>query len=116
MAKTKKTRNPLVCEITEEEKADYGRMLADTVKKLETQEADKKTIMKTLGAEVDETKKIIRKLTDTITTGKEVRMVECEIVYNSKDGTVIASRLDTGEVYSRREMTEDERQGNFLEE
>jgi hypothetical protein len=62
-----------------------------------------KTVLKDMETEV-------RRLSNSVRDGAELRTVQCERRCNYSTGRVQDVRIDTGEVLSERDMTEDERQ------
>jgi hypothetical protein len=114
MAKTFK--DYLECDLTAAELAERSKQAADTQLKLRETETEKKRIDQKLGSEIKLLQQEVDRLATIVSKGKERRDVECtsEIDWNSFRIRYI--RLDTGEVYRERDLTEDERQSNLFNE
>lgn len=105
----------LLCELSDEERRDYGIKLAVTLDDIEKVETEKKASndhfknrIAGLAANADELKR-------TVATGKEWREVECEVELckpDSEHKQIV--RLDTFEVIATEWMTSDEMQPSLL--
>ena len=106
----------LSCVLTEDERHLRGNELAAAMKGHYALELEKKNFnaeWKDRKTESDET---IQRLTDAVTTGKELRDVECRQVPDWKDKMVIVFRIDTGERLFSRPMEANELQSGMFED
>lgn len=106
----RKITKPLSVRLTDEDVLKYGREAARAVADRESIENDFDSIKKDYKARIDEQSAIVAKLSPRIHSSQETRDVVCEEVKNWTDGTVVVTRLDTGEVTESRPMREDEKQ------
>lgn len=124
MAKDKKSQNTLVkkdterlgCRLTDEERLEFSDMMADAQQALEAAEANKKSLVKQLNAEIEQAKARRDKLTNIVASRTEYREINIEIHFNYDTGKVSKIRTDTGELYQERPMTEKEKQRSLLDE
>jgi hypothetical protein len=114
MAKTFK--DYLECDLTAAELAERSKAAADTQLKLRETETEKKRIDQKLGSEIKLLQQEVDRLATIVSKGKERRDVECTSEIDWDSFRIRYIRLDTGEVYRERELTEDERQSNFFDE
>lgn len=105
-----KTTRKLPVQLTEEEIQQRSQALAGNLKKTDVLKEEKKASTSEFKARIDACNDITKKLAEIITSGKEDRDVECEMIKDFKRNTVTITRTDTGEVVDERPMTEDERQ------
>lgn len=110
MLLTRQTSEILTCNLTPEEHRERGRQLAEALEAVDKETVDQKAEkeamkdrLEHLQAECDRLGKIVRE-------EKEDRSVNVRIDYSDADGMVYKYRLDTGEMFASRKMTDDERQ------
>jgi len=109
--KTQKIRvtKPMPVKLTDAEVLKYGRDAARAVSDRTRIEAEFESVKSDYKAKINEQSAIIGKLSPRIHSGIETRDVECEDVKNWTKGTVVVTRLDTGEIVESRPMREDEK-------
>ena len=100
---------PLSVRLTDEEVLKYGRDAARAMADGLSIEKQFESVKKDYKARLDEQASIVSKLSPRIHSGIETRDVECEEIKNWTKGTVVVTRLDTGEIVESRPMREDEK-------
>lgn len=108
--KTVITSRDLPCVLTDDEKRDYGRKLADLEHNKEQVEKDKKASSDLFKDQLSAVDAGIRRLVTFIRDGIERRAVECEWVYYWQSLSKELVRKDTNEVIEREVIGHDERQ------
>lgn len=108
---SKPTKETLMCQLTDQERREYGIQLATTLGDMENVEAEKKKEMDhfkdRLGGLQARADELSRKVRD----GKEWRSVDCVIRYSQPDKEhKQVVRLDTGEVVRTALMSQEDRQ------
>jgi len=101
---TTKTSRNLPCVLTDIEKLEYGRRLADSENELETIEAEKKSAVDGFTERTSAVAVEIRRLVSCIRDGIERREVECEWIYHWETFTKQLVRQDTGEIIQSDSM------------
>lgn len=102
---------PLICELTDSERRDYGIQLATTLGDIYSLEVEKKRMNDSLKDRMGGLQAKADSLRTLVETGQEFREVECETrlgVPDDKHKQIV--RIDTGEVVSTEEMTDDDKQ------
>ena len=107
---TTKTTRDLMVTLTDDEKREYGRKLADLEHDREAVETEKKAAADGFKERLSAIQVGIGRLVSTIRDGVERREVECEWVFYWDSLTKELSRADTGEVIERAVIGPDERQ------
>lgn len=110
-----KVTEDLSCELTQVEWDNRARELAEANKEVARKEANKKSVTKELGHDVDLAKAKQNKLADVVSTRFEQREITVEVTSDFEAGFVIRRRTDTNVEIGRREMTTLERQGSLLD-
>lgn len=110
---TTKTVRNLMCELTNDEKREYGRKLADLEHDKDIVEADKKASADSFKEKLSAIDAGISRLVGPIRDGVERRDVECEWVYHWETFAKDLVRCDTGEVVITEAITPRERQLGF---
>lgn len=100
----------LKCILTEKEKVDHAASLSDLISKEIELEGRKKSIAKTIGAEIDALKLNYREISTAIQQGYEFRDVECYMEHDYGKGVKHKVRSDTGEVVLTQDLTDFDRQ------
>jgi hypothetical protein len=100
----------LPVELTQKELLQKGQLAAKGVDELKEIEAEKAASSKRFGELVKDKRSLLDKLAHEITTGEEVRPVECFWKQNWREHTMVLYRGDTGDNVYERSMTEAERQ------
>lgn len=88
----------LECMLTNEEKLNYSKELAEAVSARTRAEENLKSVQTQIKAEITACDGKINGLANKIETGKEYRFVECEILYDFKKKTKKWKRSDTGQI------------------
>lgn len=110
----KRSVQKVAVKLTDEELLRYGKALAQTesdLKALEGEHDARKSLMKQELAEIGARRSMLSGL---VSSGEEVRDVECEDVFTYSDRKVARVRVDTGEIIFERPMTAEESQRSFL--
>lgn len=100
--------------LTETEIKDQSRKLADKARELGRLEEDKKRAGSSIGAQIKAARADMDHLSELVTTGYEIREVECRVFYHTprpKHKCIV--RNDTGEIVSEEIMSFDEMQLNL---
>ena len=100
----------LLCKLSEKELARAGKDLADNMDKIEAIEQQKKTADDGFKKDIGLLEEVTTTLRGMLKSGAQEREVKCEQVTDYRNGEVRIKRLDTGEVYSKRNMTKEESQ------
>lgn len=98
----------LPVDLTEMERIQYARQLAQEFAKYDMIEADKKDATARLGKLLKEQRALLDDITERVNTGKEFRQVECEILFDFQKRMVETYRNDTHQLVASRPMTKDE--------
>jgi len=107
----KKTICRLRCLLTDEEKINVGRQLAEATNDLEEIEEDKKQVVADFKAKSTAAEALISSLGNKLRSGYEFRDVSCFINFDQPEkGQKQTVRSDTGEVVSTEIMSEEEKQ------
>lgn len=91
--------------LTDQERNDYARALAEEVKNLDDAEENKKEVTKTLGDAIKAQKLVVNALTRKVTNGVEYREISCTILRDLRNRVILTERDDTMEIIDRRPMT-----------
>ena len=100
----------LPCKLSEKELARAGKDLADNMDKIEAIEQQKKTADDGFKKDIGLLEEVTTTLRGMLKSGAQEREVKCEQITDYRNGEVRIKRLDTGEVYSKRNMTKEESQ------
>lgn len=95
--------------LTASEKAVWREKLTNTLDEIDETTIKKDAAMEKFKDELKSMEGTVGNLRRELRVG-ELRDVDCERVYDFKNGDVTETRLDTGEVLSKRKVTEFERQ------
>ena len=101
--------------LTNEQLLRRGESLARAIEEqteIADEHAERRKDMKN---EADEAQVTVNKLAHIVRTGIEQKDVDCVRIYDYHLGTVTERRLDTMDVLTTREMTDDERQRTLWE-
>ena len=98
----------LPVKLTQDEVGQRARLLASSLDKLYTLEADRKLYSAKINQAVKEIRVTLGELNNTVKTGTELRDVECYEVPSAHRFTVDIIRCDTNEWAGSRKMTGDE--------
>jgi len=120
MTKAQKITRMLPVELTQEEMLARGRELAAVSGQLgaahadlDTQSEDWKETKKALQNAIEHLEQELRDLAQIVRSGAEDRSVECYQTRNEATGTMEVRRVDTGELVSTRQLSEDEKQATL---
>ena len=108
--KTVPFETSLKCELTESELLTKGASMADAQEQLANFENEAKTVAGQFKAKIDEQKARLASLASTVRSKAEYRAVKCRRNMFYDTGMVQEVRLDTMEIITTREMTENEKQ------
>ncbi len=88
----------LECALTNPEKLDYSKDLAENINRKARAEDSLKAYKSQAKSEIEGHEAKINLLSQKISSGMEYRMVECSIEYDWNNKTRTWVRLDTGEI------------------
>jgi hypothetical protein len=108
--KTVKFEDTLKCLLTDEELQAKGAQLADAIDEVTRLNDEFAGVKQQFKAKIDGATARSSGLASTIRSKAEYRPVMCERVFDFKNSTVVERRLDTLQITSRRDMTNDDRQ------
>jgi len=100
----------LPCSLTNEELADRSQQLAGAVTRVERAKDAKKSLDAQLTSEIKLHEAKRNELSSTVSTGKEYREVTVEVRFDFEKGIREELRLDTGEIFTERPLSDDEKQ------
>jgi hypothetical protein len=100
----------LPCKLTEKEKSKMGEDLENNMTKIEAIESAKKTADAGFKEDIGLLEEAQALLRGMIRTGTQDREVKCEQETDYRAGEIRVRRLDTGDVFSKRNMTKEETQ------
>jgi len=106
----------LKCEFTKEEVQELGSKLARKHLEIVDLKNQKAAVTSRYGGSIKIAETEAASLSEKIRNGYEFRDVEYRKQMLPETAEVAFIRLDTGEIYRTRNMTEDERQANLFEE
>ena len=110
MNKKNESTEQLKCFLTDKEKLDMGKSLAETLAKKSGFERELNSLKKQFGSKIEMCDSQIASLQELINVGYEFRSVKIEILFDFDKGVVETTRIDTFEVIEIRPMTANERQ------
>lgn len=110
MSDSKKCVEELPCQLTEDEMLERSRKLAGLHQQQLEIEDKKKQAMNEFTARLKKVAGDIHYTSNVISSGKEVRNVECRLDYFWNEGKKVMIRLDTGEIVSDEVIPDYERQ------
>lgn len=116
MIKNEPFMKSLKCRLTENEKAEIGRLVVELVSKKEAVEYEKAATASQYGGKLKDIWKDIIEKSRTHREGFEYREVECFTEFSWTTGVAKVIRSDTYEMVSSRTITDDERQIHIDEE
>lgn len=105
-----KEKQYLECVLTAEELRQCARELADACQRKASIEDQLATFKAQKKAEITQCDGDINKNTVLVSSGKEMRMVECEVELDFDSGKCTVTRLDNGLIVHERPLTSDEKQ------
>lgn len=100
----------LPVDLTDSEKIDFGRRLAELGYEISGIEERKASIAKQLGEDIKALEQQANTVGACIRSGTERREIPVETQADDERCEIIKLRIDTGEILSRRAMTPEERQ------
>lgn len=120
--KTLNVRNPLKpvperlpCRLTRDERYTkierrlaLERTLDELNARIEEVKAQAKVEISEIKEEVHQVTEEMRAIREQVVSGEETRLVDCQILEDLNEGCIYIFRLDTGEVFSRKDMHPDE--------
>lgn len=99
--------------LSEESKAAVATELASAIQEIESLDGEKKSVVAEYNGRVKVVQQRIHTLSYKVTSGEEMRSVDCELKLNYTKLIATLVRLDTQEVVNDRPMTDEERQMTF---
>lgn len=102
--------NALPCDLTHEERLEFGDKLSEHEQLHEHFSEKKKAEAKKLAEVIGGHKAEIRRISQCLKSKTVERAVDCIELYVDKSNEVVVVRLDTEKVVARRAMTAEERQ------
>lgn len=105
----------LRCDLTDEEIRKRGEELANQHQRIAELEEHKRQVAKEFKGKIDEHRTTANDLAKEIAQRATYREVETKLWLDIDAGMAELVRLDTGEVYHRRPLRPDERQGRLFE-
>lgn len=99
--------------LSEMEKIEYARQLAQEVAKYDLIETDKKDTTARLGKMLKEQRATLDDIAERVNTGREYREVEVEILFDFQQKMVEVKRTDTYDLVEKRPMTKVEYQAHM---
>jgi hypothetical protein len=105
----------LPVKLTEPEIVGLAREAAEKQQRLEALEQEKKSTSASYKAQIEGERTLLKHLASVITSGTDMRSVECREVRDHRRGTVAHVRQDTGETIILRPMTAEERQTELFD-
>jgi hypothetical protein len=106
----KKTSLSLECVLTDEEKLNCSKLQNDAINLKTQAEAELKSFSTQKKAEIASADAVIALYYQKISTGKEYRMIPCEIRYDFDKKEKLFIRTDTGEIAKQDIISESELQ------
>lgn len=100
----------LDCILTDDEQRDRGRQLADALADVAQFHAEQKSAKETAKDRLETLQGECNRLARIVRAGHETRPVRVQIVHDDRRLMVDKVRLDTGETFASRTMTESEKQ------
>ena len=115
MERNPKSKELLECVLTQEEFKEASQKLAKETQRKNSLEDSKKSVTSKYKADIDACIAEANRLGGIVSTGKEMREVECEMRYNCpSDGIKSLFRVDNGELVRESVMSIDEKQDLFI--
>ena len=106
---------PIECVLSNEDKLNYSRDLANAISKMKRAQDRSKSFSAQIKAEIQAYDATINLLSEKINAGKEFRDVECRIEYDWDKKTKSWFRIDTGEIVAEDIITEKELQEELID-
>lgn len=103
----------LPCKLTEKERMDKAKLLAQSVTEKSEAEDQRKAMASDYKAKIDGMEAQIQRLSGHVTTGMESRRVDCVWEFDLDRKTKFLIRTDTGETVSQARLTQDELQAKL---
>ena len=110
---TKQRTEFLKCELTREEVEEAANKLATEIDSLTSLEEELKSVKADFKAQVEKSNAQVLMLTGLVRNKWQYRHIECDVLYDYTEQTVIVTRKDTGEVTEERAMSLGEKQMSF---
>lgn len=101
---------------TEDEKKELAQSMAQNVIRARDLEEEKKAITSQYASQINEATAKANAAAQKLESGFEMRMIDCENIYDYGEKTVTTIRLDIGEVARERAMTNAELQQDMFEQ
>ncbi len=110
MIRRKEMKRLLRVELTEKEKLELGKNIADRLQAAAELQSNLDTVRKEIQADIQAAEAECASAAAKLRSGYETRPVPCQMTTDYDIGSVTVTREDTNEVIERRELRDDERQ------
>lgn len=100
----------LPCAVDDKGVNRLALLAAEIAGRLISLQIRKKAEAKLIASEIAEAEEALHNIHGSIRDRREIRNVDCEIVFDFKKGKATVYRMDSGEEVEVREITEEERQ------
>jgi len=116
MGSKNRFQKPLECVLSEHEKIDYSKILADKCVKRAGLLEEKKAVSAGFNQQIKEIDEIIEQKSLAVHNGSEIRDVMCHYAIDRDSGKAELIREDTGEIVETRALTAQELQEDLFGE
>lgn len=99
----------------EDEIKDLGGQMAQSYQRLQTLEAEKKSVATRFKNDIEAEQLKASNIADNISTGWEMRQLPCIEEWDYETGIITTTRNDTGEIVRTRQMLEADRQAKLFD-
>lgn len=94
--------------LTDDERLEFGKRLAEELSNLYAMEDNKKSVASKLGKEIETQEELVNKIRYKVASGTEDRPIDCHEDPNVELRTMELVRMDTGKVIESRPMSSEE--------
>lgn len=102
--KTKIVKRSLPVKLTPKEREEYAVSNSNLIVQVERLNDEKKSVASNYAAKIKTLNAQITKLSQAVSSGQEIRDVECEEHIDRESGFITLARTDTGEIIMRRSV------------
>ncbi|MCC6989914.1 MAG: hypothetical protein IT181_12995 [Acidobacteria bacterium] len=107
---TRTVSQVLTCQLTDDEQRERGRQLAEALRAVGEEELDQKAQKERMKERLEALHGEVTRLGGIVRAGEEERAVQVRLELDDEKGMVHSVRLDTGELFHSRPMTQQEKQ------
>ena len=111
--KERRFKDYLRCDLTEDELREQARTMADKTAEVDSLESGKKAMAAEFKSKIERAQASMNEASRLYRQGWEMRHIDCVERMVPATGSVEYVRMDTGEVYKTRKMTQDELWGKL---